>query len=87
MRLEYLAAPAERYGTLQFDDPVFDFLENRMTPEEAKMLSELANRWGQDDEVIEAWLDKYRITEHEESRLVYFLGYLISQGRDNGFIK
>lgn len=82
--LRYLAGPAEVYGALQFDDPIFDFLRNRMTSEERAELTALSERYGRDWEAINRWLDEYPMTEHAEARLVYFTGHLLGTGADLG---
>lgn len=84
--LSYLAGPAERYGRLQFDDPVYEFLQDLMTPAEQLELRALNQRWLQDEKAIDAWLDEFRMTEHPEARLVYFTGYLLAIGSDLSLI-
>jgi hypothetical protein len=84
--LRYLAGPAEVYGPLQFDDPIYDFLRHRMTAEERDELRALSRRFGQDWEAINRWLDEYPMTIHPEARLVYFTGYLLGTGGDLGVL-
>jgi len=84
--LRYLAGPAEVYGALQFDDPIFEFLQKRMTTDEQEELKELKIRYSQDFEAIESWLDEISMTKHPEARLVYFTGYLLAMGGDLGLL-
>jgi hypothetical protein len=84
--LRYLAGPAEVYGGLQFDDPIYEFLQERMTAEEQAELRALTQRYGEDWEAINRWLDEYPMTEHPEARLVYFTGHLIGTGADLGLL-
>jgi hypothetical protein len=84
--LRYLAVPAERYGRLQFDDPIYEFLQERMTPVEQSELRALNRRYKQDWDAINHWLDEYRMTEHPEARLVYFTGCLLGTGAELGLL-
>jgi hypothetical protein len=84
--LRYLAGPAERYGRLQFDDPIYEFLQERMTAEEQAELRALNQRYGRDWEAINRWLDGFSMTEHPEARLVYFTGHLLGTGADLGLL-
>ena len=79
--LEWLAAPAERYGRLQFDDPIDDLLR-AIGPAERAELQALGRRWAESWPAIDAWLDTHRITAHPEARLVYFTGHLLGTGLD-----
>ncbi len=83
--LRWLAAPAERYGHYQFDDPIYDFLRG-LDPAERGELQELSRRWGEAFPAIDAWLSAYRMTAHPEARLVYFTGYLLGTGADAGLL-
>jgi hypothetical protein len=83
--LEWLAAPAERYGWLQFDDRIYDFLRS-VSPAERAELQALGQRWSDAWPAIDAWLDGHRITAHPEARLVYFTGYLLGTGADAGLL-
>ncbi|HEV3435773.1 MAG TPA: hypothetical protein VG122_00340, partial [Gemmata sp.] len=56
--LSWLAEPAEQYGHLQFDDPIYDYLR-RVGPDERVALRELGERWGKAWEDINRWLDAY----------------------------
>jgi hypothetical protein len=82
--LRYLAGPAEVYGGLQFDDPIYEFLQERMTAAEQAELRAVSQRYGQDWEAINRWLDEFPMTEHPEARLVYFTGHLLGIGADLG---
>jgi hypothetical protein len=82
--LRYLAGPAEVYGSLQFDDRIAEFLQERMTADEQAELRALSHLYGRDWEAINHWLDEFPMTDHPEARLVYFTGYLLSAGTDLG---
>ncbi len=82
--LGYLAEPAEKYGHHQFEEKIFNFLRS-MSESEKAQLNALLRRSMSDGAEIDAWLDRYRITEHPEARLVYFLGHLLALGNDAGF--
>ena len=84
--LRYLAASAEVYGSLQFDDPVYDFLQHRMTPQEQVELKALSQKYECDGDAIDQWLDQYPMTIHAEARLVYFTRYLVGTGCDLGLL-
>jgi hypothetical protein len=86
LALRYLAGPAEVYGGYQFDDPIYEFLQKRMTREEQAELRELSRRMGQDWETIDRWLDEYPMTVHAEARLVYFTGHLVGTAADLGLL-
>ena len=83
--LEWLAAPAERYGRLQFDDRIYDFL-HAAGPGERAELQALGQRWGEAWPTIDAWLDTHQINVHPEARLVYFTGHLLGTGADAGLL-
>jgi len=84
--LRYLAGPAERYGRLQFDDPIYEFLREQMTPEERAELRSLNRRYKRDWDAINRWLDEYPMTKHPEARLVYFTGCLLGTGVELGLL-
>jgi hypothetical protein len=84
--LRYLAGPAEVYGGFQFDDPIYEFLQQRMTPQEQAELRELSRRYGQDGKAIDRWLDEFPMTVHPEARLVYFTRYLVGTAADLGLL-
>ena len=83
--LEWLAAPAERYGRLQFDERIYDFLRAADSDERAE-LQAIGRRWAEVWPAIDAWLDTHRITAHPEARLVYFTGVLLGTGADAGLL-
>jgi hypothetical protein len=83
--LGWLAVSAERYGRLQFDDPIYDFLRG-LNSTERDQLRELGQRWGEAFPEIDAWLDQYTITVHPEASLVYFTLYLLGTGADAGLL-
>jgi hypothetical protein len=82
--LEYLARPAEIYGGLRFDDEIDSFLNERMTAAEQAELRVLSQRFGQDWEDIDRWLDQFPMTNHREARFVYFMGHLLGIGAGLG---
>jgi len=82
--LRYLAAPAEKYGRLQFDNRILDYLEKKMTDQEREELTELGRNMARDWDIINSWLDAHDITEHREAELIYFTGHLIGLGNDIG---
>lgn len=72
--LAYLQEPAEKYGALEFETRIFDFLDGA-SEEEMNELASLAERirLGGDIDAINRWIDRFPITEHEEGARVYFL--------------
>lgn len=78
--LRYLAGPAEVYGDIQFENKIYKFLKERMTPDEKEELRALRQRFEQDHEAIYKWVDELSITAHREAALVYFLGHLLDIG-------
>ncbi|HZV07146.1 MAG TPA: hypothetical protein VE999_18840 [Gemmataceae bacterium] len=82
--LRYLAAPAEKYGGLQFDNRILDYLEKRMTEGERGELIELGLNMARDWDDINSWLDKFDFSKHREAELVYFTGHMIGLGNDSG---
>jgi hypothetical protein len=70
--LNYLEAPAKKYGVYQFADHVEAFWR-RATPGEVAELEELNKRTLRDSDKITLFLRQFRITEHREAALVYFL--------------
>ena len=83
--LSWLAVPAERYGRLQFDGPILEFLRG-CRPEEKSELRALGQRWGAAWPAIDAWLGSHPMTVHAEARLVYFTGHLLGTGADAGLL-
>lgn len=84
--LAYLAGPAEKYGAFQFDDPIVEFLQERMTGSERAELSALSPRSRDDFEAINRWLDEFPMTKHREAALVYFTGHLMGWGEELGLL-
>lgn len=80
--LRYLAEPAERYGRLQLDERIDEFLQSQMTSDEHVELQALMVRYEQDWKLISKWLNVFRMTEHPEARVVYFTGHLLRTGAD-----
>jgi len=72
--LQYLIAPAEKYGRHQFDHQVGEFLA-RVTDAEMDELASVAERFRLNGHSVafNELLDRYPITEHEQSALLYFL--------------
>lgn len=84
--LSYLIEPAEKYGAIQFEDKIFAFLSERMTPAEKTELQALSKTYVQDEGTVNDWLDEYNMTKHPEARLVYFTGNLLALGNDAGLL-
>jgi len=84
--LQYFAGPAEVYGRLQFEDRIYEFLEERMAADEQAGLRALNRRYKQDSEAIDRWLDTFSMTDHPEARLVYFTVSLLITGVDLGLL-
>ena len=81
--LAWLAAPAERYGHYQFDEPIWEFVQNA-SPAELAELRAVQERWEADFQNIDLWLDEFNITKHPEARLVYFTQVLLGTAADMG---
>ncbi len=75
-KLRYLAGPAERYGIVQFAADREQFLKT-LTPAQETELSELKERILSDWEAKEQFLNEFPMTDHKESRLIYFMEFLI----------
>jgi hypothetical protein len=82
----YLAGPAEKYGGYQFDDRIYDYLTNDMTEQDRVELRTVAERIESDSAEIEAWLDDYNMTVHDEAGLIYFLHHFIALANDGNFL-
>ena len=54
--LRYLAEPAAKYGALQFDDPIYEFLENQMSDHEREFLHQLQQSYIRDEAAINSWM-------------------------------
>ncbi|MEJ5275985.1 MAG: hypothetical protein WHU94_08755 [Thermogemmata sp.] len=81
--LRYLAEPAEKYGKYQFPAQIDAFIDT-MTPSQQAELQEIDRRSLADKTKIEDFLDTYRMTEHREAELIYFLFHLIEIIKDSG---
>lgn len=81
--LRYLTSPAERYSVIQFDDDIDEFADS-MDERARAELQAIAPIVDRDEKKIDAFLDEYRMTEHREANLVYFLTYLIATLREMG---
>ena len=84
--LRYLAGPAEVYGAIQFENKIYKFLKERMTPDERDELRALRQRYAQDGDAIDQWLDEFSMSVHREAALVYFTGNLLALGGDLGVL-
>jgi hypothetical protein len=83
-RLRYLAEPAEKYGSLQFEMRILDFLESEASESDLENLRELNRLTLRDEKLIDEWIDELGgLTKHREAALVYFLLHLIALGNDN----
>src|SRR5215203_1303235 len=76
--LTYLREPAEKYGAIQFESAIDEFLD-QASQEEMNELRSLADRIRLNGDVdpINRWIDAYPFSEHEESARVYFLLLLL----------
>ena len=83
--LEWLAKPAERYGRLQFEDRIYDFLRQVSSAEKSD-LKHLGQQWEAAWPSIDAWLNAHPMTAHIEARLVYFTGVFLGTGADAGLL-
>lgn len=84
--LRYLAEPAARYGELQFESRIMDFLKREATDEDRVTLRALRPLVLRDEAAIDAWIDQLGITKHREAALVYFLLHLMALGQDAGLL-
>ena len=83
--LAWVAAPAERYGHYQFDEPILAFLRGA-TPAELDDLRAVQRRWIADHSAIEAWLDENNMTLHREAQRVYFTQVLLGMADEAGLL-
>jgi hypothetical protein len=83
--LSYLAAAAEKYGVISGDQAIDEFFR-MASPDELNALSMLSWRVADDFDEIDAWLDRYPMTHHKESALVYFALQLVAIGNDCGVL-
>jgi hypothetical protein len=76
--LRYLQEPAEKYGAIEFDGLILEFLD-KASQEQLNELRSLANRirLNGDVDTTNRWIDAYPISEHEESARVYFFMLLL----------
>ncbi len=81
--LRYLVEPAEKYGKYQFPEEVDAFI-NTMTSSQLDELLEIDRRSLTDETKIEDFLNSYRMTDHKEAELIYFLFHLIATIKDYG---
>src|SRR5262245_29361639 len=81
-QLRYVVPAAIKYGALKWDERIFNFLQNEMTPPERLELIELGRKMAIDFAAFEKWLDDFPMTVHPEAALVYFTTYLLAMGRD-----
>ena len=76
--LAYLQQPAEKYGAIQFESAIDEFLD---AAGEAEMneLASLAERirLSGDIDAINRWIDNFPLTAHQEAAHVYFLLLLL----------
>jgi hypothetical protein len=72
--LEYLIEPALKYGGNQFDDEVDDFLL-QASDDELEELAAVAERYrvNRHHNLVDAFFDRYPITDYPESAKLYFL--------------
>lgn len=84
--MKFLIPYAEKYGSLQFDDPIYDYLEKCSKKEKLEILELEAKMAGRVDAAIPKFLDDFPMTKHEESSLIYFLGHFLALGHDVGLL-
>jgi hypothetical protein len=83
--LAWVAAPAERYGHYQFDERILDFLRHATSADLAELRA-VQRQWLSDSRAINAWLDKFDLTDHAEARLVYFTQGLLDMADGAGLL-
>lgn len=74
--LQYLVGPASKYGIIQSDDDVSSFCRS-VSNVQLKELQEVSKAVAEGEDNVEAFLDRFPITEHPEACCVYFLIGLI----------
>jgi hypothetical protein len=82
--LQYLISPAKKFGQYQFDGQVDEFLD-RATQSELEELASVAERFrlNRHSVAFDAFLDRYPITDHDQSALLCFLfGVIDAAGFD-----
>jgi hypothetical protein len=77
--LHFLCKPAEKYGTIQFDDKILEFFKTA-SQAEFDEINAVADQSQSFSDEIERWLNDYPMTVHPESRVVYFLAHLTMTG-------
>jgi hypothetical protein len=63
--LSYLIDPAIKYGCHQFDDAIYEFLENKCTIEDKVELNKIRDRSIGIYPKINSWMDRFPITKHK----------------------
>ncbi len=84
--LRYLAEPATKYGDIQFDHLIMNFLRSEATEADRRTIGELLPLLIRDEKAINAWIDKMGMTKHREAALVYFLLHFMALGNDAGLL-
>lgn len=84
--LRYLAEPATKYGEIQFENRIIDFLRREATAADLEALQALKPLVIRDEDAIDTWIDGLGITKHREAALVYFLLHLMALGNDAGLL-
>ena len=84
--LSYLAEPSERYGEIQFENQIMEFLDQEATAADLERLRKIKFQLIRDEVEIIEWIDQLGITEHREAALVYFLLHLVALGVDSGHL-
>ena len=82
VELHFLSIPAERFGGIQFPAEVTECLEH-LTTETKDEFGLLVKQINANPGAVDRFLDEYRMTEHVEARLVYFLWSLLAQYEDS----
>jgi hypothetical protein len=85
--LRFLAVPAEYYGAFQFENEVYEFLQEKMTEAQLADLKQLDQRCSEHWKSIDDWIKRNPISKHPESCLVYFTISLIASAKDLGILK
>ncbi len=82
--LKYLVAPAEKFGNYSSEIQIGEFLDQAVESD-LEELSAIAERYrlNKHARILDAFLDKFRITEHDQSfRLYNLLGLIDAAGFD-----
>jgi hypothetical protein len=75
--LHYLIPVAEKYGRIQFDEEVHEFLFEEITQEDLNTLRSVDMKICHDWQQIEDWINVNDMGQHKESARVYFLTVLL----------